>query len=154
SYSLDLLRDGKGYSWFEEIIEEERKAPADWNSVKTTIRAELKILNSNLEDNGLQLYDDAGLLIGLYDDGMASISIAGWGNWHTRASQVRMYLDVFEKHGFDAYDQQAEEKWKRGKSVEDITALLEEQGDFPDITSTGQGASLKPLSDADWDRMT
>lgn len=155
SYGLDLLRDDRGFSWFAKIIDgfQNRKAPADWASLRRTIWEELKSVNPALHEGPNELDDDAArITIGFYEDGSVSISISGWGDWHTRARQIRMYLNVFEKHGFAAYDQQAEEKWKRERSVSEIRALLE-RFQIPELTSTGKGCSLKPLTDDEWDRM-
>jgi hypothetical protein len=148
------------------------KARADWKLVREAVCAELKQVNPDLDHHagktkfflGIQIefYElndfASGIQIEFHDDGTASLSISGWGDWYTRAPQIRMYLDVFEKHGFSAYDEQCGEKWKHGRSVEDITALLEKfvlpEIDLPEKPLTGgKGCQLTPLTDDEWDQM-
>lgn len=152
-YALDLLKDGGDYRWFAENAEKTLQAPQDWQSIKQDIRENLQQLNVNREEGAPDEFsDDKACDIAFYENGTASINIAGWGNWHTRAPRVKAYVEVFEKYGFRVYDNQAQEKWLPGKSTADISALI---GRFqiPEITKTGKGCKLKPLTDAEWTRM-
>jgi hypothetical protein len=146
--------DGGDFAWFESVVEDfDREPPENWKSLCEEICAELMQTNPSLLRDRDELTDDeSAIQIGFYDNGTASISIAGWGSWETRAQQIRMYLDVFEKYGFAAYDSQIEQKWERGWSETDIAAMLG-QFKIPEITSTDKGSSLKPLTDEEWDRM-
>ncbi len=117
SYDIYLFRpdpdesDAEQACWDFYQQNVKHQARDGWGVETNEIIAELRLLEPGIQvsglHNGVELDDlDRAIQIHLWEDGQASASIPYSSEFDARLKKLRLYLDVFESHGFRVLDPQ------------------------------------------------